>query len=42
MESSGDEITQLLKAWSEGDATALEKVIPLVYQELRREMHSGA
>jgi len=33
MGPSGGEITQLLKAWSEGDATALEKVIPLVYQD---------
>jgi RNA polymerase sigma factor (TIGR02999 family) len=36
MEASGHEITQLLKAWSQGDPTALEKVTPLVYQELRR------
>jgi len=33
---SGHEITQLLKAWSEGEATALEKLVPLVYRELRR------
>jgi RNA polymerase sigma factor (TIGR02999 family) len=36
MEASGHEVTQLLKAWSEGDATALEKIMPLVYQELHR------
>jgi RNA polymerase sigma factor (TIGR02999 family) len=33
---SGHEVTQLLRAWSEGDSTALEKLIPLVYQELHR------
>jgi len=36
MESSGHEVTQLLKAWSEGDSAALEKLVPVVYQELRR------
>jgi RNA polymerase sigma factor (TIGR02999 family) len=36
MEPSGHEVTQLLKAWSEGDSDALEKLVPLVYQELRR------
>jgi RNA polymerase sigma factor (TIGR02999 family) len=36
MEPSGDEVTQLLKAWSEGDPTALKKLVPLVYQALRR------
>ena len=30
------EITQLLLAWSEGDETAQEKLVPLVYEELRR------
>ena len=33
---SSPELTQLLLAWNEGDATALEKLIPLVYAELRR------
>ena len=33
---SAHEITQLLRAWSEGDAQALEKLTPLVYQELHR------
>ena len=32
--ASGHEITQLLKAWSEGEPTALEKIIPFVYREL--------
>ena len=30
------EVTQLLLAWSDGDDAALEKLIPLVYDELRR------
>jgi RNA polymerase sigma factor (TIGR02999 family) len=30
------EVTQLLLAWSEGDATALDRLMPLVYAELRR------
>ena len=33
---STDEITQLLIAWGNGDAEALDKLIPLVYQELHR------
>jgi RNA polymerase sigma-70 factor (ECF subfamily) len=35
MESSG-EITQLLSLWAEGDQSALERVMPVVYQELRQ------
>jgi RNA polymerase sigma factor (TIGR02999 family) len=31
-----EEITQLLSNWSEGDAQALECLVPLVYPELRR------
>jgi RNA polymerase sigma factor (TIGR02999 family) len=34
--SSPREITQLLQAWSNGDKTALNMLIPLVYEELRR------
>jgi len=34
--ASPEGITQLLLAWSEGDQTALEKLIPLVHAELRR------
>jgi RNA polymerase sigma-70 factor, ECF subfamily len=30
------EITTLLKAWSGGDATALERLTPLIYDELRK------
>ena len=32
--SPGHQVTQLLRAWSEGEATALEKIVPLVYREL--------
>jgi RNA polymerase sigma factor (TIGR02999 family) len=31
-----EDVTGLLRAWHEGDASALERLIPLVYQELRR------
>ena len=30
------DVTQLLKAWTAGDETALEKLTPLVYQQLHR------
>ena len=33
------EITKLLKDWSGGDSTALDRVIPLVYDELHRLAH---
>src|SRR5271169_2209183 len=33
------EITQLLRAWREGDREAQEKLIPLVYDELYRRAH---
>src|SRR5580692_4038867 len=29
-------LTQLLVAWNEGDPTALDRLIPIVYQNLRR------
>lgn len=34
-ETAGD-VTRLLAAWSQGDAKALEELIPLVYEELHR------
>ena len=34
------EVTQLLKAWSSGDRAALDRLIPLVYDELHRLAHS--
>ena len=36
MERTGEEITRLLKAWGRGDASALDRLTPLVYEELRR------
>ena len=33
------EVTQLLAAWSKGDQAALEKLAPLVYEELRHLAH---
>ena len=33
---STDEVTQLVKAWSKGDDQALDKLAPLVYQQLHR------
>src|SRR5207247_9960163 len=32
-------VTELLLAWSEGEQTALEELVPLVYAELRRIAH---
>ena len=34
-----DEVTQLLLDWSEGNETALAKLMPIVYRELRRLAH---
>jgi len=34
------EVTRLLRAWAEGDASALERLTPLVYAELRRRAHN--
>jgi RNA polymerase sigma-70 factor, ECF subfamily len=39
MEFSTHEVTQLLRAWSRGDQDALDKLTPLVYDELRRTAH---
>lgn len=33
------DVTQLLQAWSRGEASALEKLTPLVYKELHRLAH---
>lgn len=33
------EVTQLLIDWSGGDKTAFDKLVPLVYEELRRLAH---
>jgi RNA polymerase sigma factor (TIGR02999 family) len=39
MKPAPNEITQLLKDWSGGDPTALDRLIPLVYDELHRLAH---
>jgi len=36
MDPQPQEVTQLLLDWGQGDQAALDKLIPLVYQELRR------
>ena len=33
---SSPDVTQILKDWSGGDAAAPDKLMPLVYEELRR------
>ena len=37
--ASGENVTQLLEAWSRGDQAALDKLMPLVYEELHRLAH---
>ncbi len=37
--ASTQEVTQLLLAWRQGDEEALEQLVPVVYQELRRLAH---
>jgi RNA polymerase sigma factor (TIGR02999 family) len=34
--SSSSDVTRLLLRWSEGDADALERLVPLIYDELKR------
>lgn len=36
---SPDEITEMLRAWGEGDREALEALVPRVYDELHRQAH---
>jgi len=36
MASSPEQVTQLLKDWGNGDQTALDKLLPMVYDELHR------
>jgi RNA polymerase sigma factor (TIGR02999 family) len=38
-ESSTNHITQLLLAWSNGDESARERLVPIVYEELHRLAH---
>jgi RNA polymerase sigma factor (TIGR02999 family) len=39
MAASPQQVSQLLVAWGDGDKTALDELIPLVYDELRRLAH---
>ena len=39
METSIGEVTRLLQDWSVGNREALDKLLPLVYNELRRLAH---
>lgn len=36
MEPPAHQVTQLLQAWSEGEAGAFDRLVPLVYEELHR------
>lgn len=38
-QTSTHEVTRLLLDWSNGDKTALDKLMPLIYEELRRLAH---
>ena len=40
METSTGEVTRLLLDWSDGSREALDKLLPVVYDELRRLAHS--
>jgi RNA polymerase sigma factor (TIGR02999 family) len=40
METSTDEVTRLLRDWGEGREEALEKLVPLIYTELRQLAHN--
>jgi RNA polymerase sigma factor (TIGR02999 family) len=37
MQSSPSNVTQLLVDWSKGDRDALDRLVPIVYEELRRQ-----
>ena len=39
MEASSDEVTRLLRDWGNGNQEALEKLVPLIYTELRQLAH---
>ena len=39
METSSDEVTRLLRDWGNGNQEALEKLVPLIYSELRQIAH---
>jgi RNA polymerase sigma factor (TIGR02999 family) len=39
VEEQSGQVTELLRHWTEGDQTALDELVPLVYKELRRLAH---
>jgi hypothetical protein len=39
MQESPNEITHLLQRWQQGDRKALDQLMPIVYDELRRLAH---
>jgi RNA polymerase sigma factor (TIGR02999 family) len=39
VEKPSGQVTELLRHWTEGDPTAADKLVPLVYKELRRLAH---
>jgi RNA polymerase sigma-70 factor, ECF subfamily len=39
MTQTSSEVSQLLQRWSDGDSQALDSLVPVVYQELRRLAH---
>jgi RNA polymerase sigma factor (TIGR02999 family) len=39
MQPPSEQITQLLQSWSQGDQGAIDKLVPLVYDELHRLAH---
>jgi RNA polymerase sigma-70 factor, ECF subfamily len=39
MRPRAEQITQLLQSWNQGDQGAIEKLVPLVYDELHRLAH---
>ena len=41
METSTDEVTRLLRDWGGGNEQALEQLVPLIYDELRRMAHNS-
>lgn len=40
MSSDSENVTQLLQEWSKGNQRALEELLPLIYNELRRLAHN--
>ncbi len=40
-DDSGPDVTQLLRAWQGGDGDAVDRILPLVYDELHRIAHGA-